>query len=68
MYKVIRNFMDVQDGDRVYLAGDIYPAEGVKPTKARIRDLLTGRVATGRPHIVPVNDEPVQEASPAAEE
>lgn len=67
MYKVIRNFMDVQDNDRIYLAGDIYPAEGAKPTKARIRDLLTGRVATGRPHIVPVDEEPPQEVSSPAE-
>lgn len=42
MYIVTRPFTDLSDNNRMYKVGDTYPAEGVKPTKARVKELLTG--------------------------
>lgn len=41
MYKVIKNFRDLQDGNHRYLVGDTYPRAGVKVTKARINELAS---------------------------
>ncbi|WP_432352665.1 hypothetical protein [Sporosarcina sp. A2] len=38
-YKVINTFKEKHDNDRVYKAGDPYPADGFKPTKNRIEEL-----------------------------
>lgn len=39
-YVVVADFKDLKDNGRVYLKGDIYPAEGAtKPTAARIKEL-----------------------------
>ena len=40
MYKVIKSFKDLKQG-RSYKVGDLYPAEGTKATKARIKELST---------------------------
>lgn len=42
MYIVTRPFTDLSDNNRMYKVGDTYPAEGVKPSKARVKELLTG--------------------------
>lgn len=39
MYRVLNYFTDMQDGDRAYNPGDIYPREGLKPSAARIAEL-----------------------------
>ncbi len=41
MYKVICPFTDLQDNRYVYLCGDVYPREGLQPTKKRISELLS---------------------------
>ena len=38
-YRVIKYFTDLQDNNREYHAGDIYPRNGLKVTKARIEEL-----------------------------
>ena len=43
MYRVIRAFRDATDKNRYYGVGAAYPADGVKPTKARIEALSTGK-------------------------
>jgi hypothetical protein len=41
-YEVVHNFKDMDDNDHIYIAGkDIYPREGLEPTKARIKELST---------------------------
>ncbi len=42
-YIVVKDFCDATDNGRFYRKGDFYPAEGVRPTKARINALLTGQ-------------------------
>lgn len=40
MYRVVRNFRDLQDKEYLYKKGDPYPREGYDPTKDRIEYLL----------------------------
>ena len=44
-YRVVYNFKDSEDNNHVYLKDvkgkDIYPREGLKPSKARIKELST---------------------------
>lgn len=39
MYKVIKFFTDLQDGDHSYSVGDTFPREGVAVTDTRIAEL-----------------------------
>lgn len=39
-YKVINDFRDKQDKNRLYKKGDSYPKGRYKPTKKRINELL----------------------------
>lgn len=39
MYKVIKEFADLQDGNHVYKVGDKYPRKGVNPNNKRIAEL-----------------------------
>lgn len=49
MYKVIKGFYDLEDSKKTktgiiyheYAIGDAYPRKGLKPTKARIDELLS---------------------------
>lgn len=44
MYKVVTDFRDLKDNDRLYVVGDEYPAvDAPKPTKARIKELAEGK-------------------------
>lgn len=41
-YEVVyKAFKDLKDNDHIYKKGDIYPREGLKPTKKRIEELST---------------------------
>ena len=40
-YKVIKYFEDLQDDNHPYNVGDIYPREGLKPSRNRIRELAS---------------------------
>ena len=51
MYKVIRAFRDLKNDEYVYEVGDIYPVEGYKPTKTRIKELLKGTNKNGKIYI-----------------
>ena len=39
MYKVLVMFEDLKDKSHRYNVGDLYPREGLKPSKARIAEL-----------------------------
>ena len=49
-YKVIHNFKDLLDNDYIYLTSrkDIYPREGLIPTKARIKELTSTNNKIGK--------------------
>lgn len=57
MYKVIRAFCDSTDKKRLYNVGDVYPVEGAKPTKARVKSLLTGENKNNNVYIEEVSEE-----------
>lgn len=62
MYKVIRAFCDSADKNRLYNVGDVYPVEGAKPTKARVKALLTGENKNNNVYIEEVSEETETEA------
>lgn len=39
MHKVIERFADLQDGNHIYNAGDMFPREGLEVTEERIAEL-----------------------------
>lgn len=56
MYEVIRAFRDLTDDNRLYQVGDKYPAKGVKPTKTRVKELLTGSNRMGKVYLREIED------------
>ena len=44
---VYKAFKDIEDNDHVYMKGDIYPREGLKPTKKRIAELSSTKNKIG---------------------
>jgi hypothetical protein len=49
MYKVIEDFRDLRDNERLYKVGDEYPAKGApEPTRNRIKELAKGENPLGR--------------------
>lgn len=67
MYRVIRYFEDLQDGNRAYKVGDTYPREGLSPTDERIAELSGSRNRQGKPLIEAIPEEPAVDF-PEAEE
>lgn len=69
MYKVIKRFHDLEDSKKTktgiiyheYKVGDDYPRKGLKPSKARIEELLGSNNKQGVPLIEEV---PVEESDP----
>ncbi len=54
MFKVIKLFADLQDGNHVYNVGDEYPRKGVKVTDERIAELAGSTNKQGTPLIAEV--------------
>lgn len=54
MYKVIKLFADLQDGNHVYNVGDEFPRKGVSVTDARIAELAGSNNKQGTPLIAEV--------------
>ena len=52
MYRVISPFRDLKNDEPLYQEGDMYPVEGYKPTKARIKELAEGKNPLNRVFIV----------------
>lgn len=57
MYKVIKAFMDMQDGNFAYKEGDEFPRKGTKILQSRYNELASNNNRRGEPLIVEV-DEP----------
>ena len=66
MFKVIKLFADLQDGNHVYNVGDEYPRKGLKVTDGRIAELAGSNNKQGTPLIVDVSTA-TTEAKPAVQ-
>ena len=51
MYKVIKHFTDMQDGNFAYNVGDEYPRKGMSVLPSRIKELATDKNRQGVPLI-----------------
>ena len=51
MYKVIKYFTDLQDGNHPYNVGDIFPREGFEVLPSRIKELASKKNLQGVPLI-----------------
>jgi len=61
-YKVIEDFKDLEDNEHIYIAGkDIYPREGLEPSKKRIKELSTDKNKIGKILIKKVENEEIIE-------
>lgn len=48
-YKVINSFKDLEDNEHIYIKDkDIYPREGLEPTKKRIKELSSAKNKIGK--------------------
>ena len=56
MYIVKYDFVDLQDNNYAYKAGETYPREGYTPDEARINELITEANAQGRELIMMTKD------------
>ena len=66
MYKVLEQFADLQDDNRVYNPGDEFPREGVLVNQARLDELAGTSNKLGKPLIVKV-ETPSQKGNGGAE-
>lgn len=47
-YKVVKTFKDLEDDGHIYIANkDIYPRDGLEPTKKRIKELTSNKNKIG---------------------
>lgn len=56
MYKVVKSFTDLKDGNWLYDVGDTYPRNGVKVDRGRIAELCGINNKQGRPLIKQIED------------
>lgn len=63
MYKVLKDFSDIQDHFYVYRAGDTYPRPGTNPSSGRIDELLGSNNARRRPLIQAVASDAEEDIS-----
>jgi len=57
-YIVVYNrFKDLKDNNHIYAKGDVYPREGLEPTKERIKELSSKKNKIGEVLIKKVNEE-----------
>lgn len=60
MYKVIKHFTDMQDGNFAYNVGDEFPRKGMSVLPSRIKELASDKNRQGVPLIEEIPD--VEEA------
>lgn len=48
---------DLKDNDYIYKKGDIYPREGLKPSKKRIEELISNKNKLGEQLIAKVEED-----------
>lgn len=61
MYKVLVNFIDLQDNGYRYRAGDNFPRKGSKVSEERLHELLTDENRRHKPMIIEEKSETVAE-------
>ena len=68
MYKVIKDFTDLQDNNFAYNVGDEYPRKGMSVLASRINELASNKNRRGEPLIVEVQEKKPKSAEKAEEE
>ena len=58
MYKVIKHFIDLQDNNHTYNAGDSFPRSGVSVTEERLAELAGSNNKQGVPLIEKIKEAP----------
>ena len=58
---VYEKFKDLEDNDYIYKKGDIYPREGLEPSKKRIKELSSDKNKIGKVLIQKVEEEKATE-------
>lgn len=58
MYKVIKHFVDLQDNNHPYNAGDIFPRSGMEVSEDRLAELAGSENKQGVPLIQFVEEKP----------
>ena len=58
MYKVIKYFVDLQDGNRPYNVGDVFPRSGLEVKPERLAELAGSENKQGVPLIKLVEENP----------
>lgn len=67
-YKVTHTFKDLEDNGYIYKANkDIYPREGLEPTKKRIKELSTTKNKIGKALIEKIETAETEEETETAE-
>lgn len=66
MYRVIKMFLDAQDGFHRYNEGETYPREGASALPSRIKELESKNNKLGEPLIEEVKDD-VKETTEVSE-
>lgn len=61
MYKVIKQFKDLKDGEHLYKVGDEYPRSGAKVSEARLEELASSTNRRGEPLIAYVEEPKAEE-------
>jgi hypothetical protein len=56
LFKVIKHFTDMQDGNFAYDVGDEYPRKGMSVLPSRIKELATDKNRQGVPLIEEIPD------------
>lgn len=61
-YRVVNSFKDLEDNNHIYIKNkDIYPREGLEPTKKRIKELTSTKNKIGKVLIEKIEDEKPEE-------
>lgn len=48
-YKVVHSFKDLEDNNHIYIENkDVYPRDGLEPTKKRIKELTSNKNKIGK--------------------
>lgn len=58
---IYEKFKDLKDNNHIYKKGDIYPREGLTPTKKRINELTSEKNKIGEVLIQKIEEENIEE-------
>ena len=65
MFRVVRQFFDLTDGNREYAPGDTFPRDGVTVSAARLAELATSNNRLGYSVIEEIKDVAEKAEKPA---